>query len=775
MACLFLLATPLLAQGQGQGCHTLTVRNGHSRDAGLAMGCGDEGTAGQVTSARFTVAAGVAGACGSAEGRPATLTPASGLCSAGTAGAVGGDAGAWHWSCADPDGGAPAACQAPVGYSKISNAGQAQPVSAALGSGPEDWGCTRDGLTGLVWEVKTTSGLRGQLQKFTWFDSDPATNGGANGVESGGSCHASGRCDTEKYVQDVNAAGLCGATDWRMPTRAELRGLLDTRQATRPEINHDFFPNTPPASVAWSGTPLASDARFSHCLSFNGQGELICNRQNSYHVRLVRAGQALAPALAGETLEGATLHGATVRATSDQPATGWWLVVPRSSAAPTPAQVKAQAAYGGVVPVARGSAAMPAATAASFVVAALTPGTEYDFYLVAEASGQLSAPVRKVAFVTAAPAVAGACGSAHGGATLAPPPLGGLCSAGTWGGYTASSTGWAWKCNGTNGGAQAQCGAPRQYLVSVEVAGGGTASPAASQAVAYGQAAQFTLAPDAGQAIAAASGCGGALAGAVFTTAAVQANCKVSVRFAPPALDGTCGAAAGRAGITPPTAGLCNAGQPGSLQSLSGQYTWRCEGAQGGAAAICAAPWATASETDVRASLDLPAAAHNNGWRLVDAGIDAALPAPLPPGAHSAFRPLRLVLGGGTAAQAQATVHYSAPVPEGAVYLKYGPSPEGLNCTGPACRQPHWYTLPGARFSPDRLSVRLPLTDGGAGDGDGVADGRITDPGMPALLAAAPGGAQAIPTVGAWGLLLLSALLSLAGLCLMRIKSASGA
>ena len=107
-------------------------------------------------------------------------------------------------------------------------------------------------------------------------------------------------------------------------------------------------------------------------------------------------------------------------------------------------------------------------------------------------------------------------------------------------------------------------------------------------------------------------------------------------------------------------------------------------------------------------------------------------------------------------------MHYSEPVPEGAVYLKYGPSPEGLNCTGAACRQAHWYALPGAQFSPDRRSVRLLLTDGGAGDSDGVLDGHITDPGLPALLGApAPGSAQAIPTLSEWGLLLLTLLTAL--------------
>jgi hypothetical protein len=59
----------------------------------------------------------------------------------------------------------------------------------------------------------------------------------------------------------------------------------------------------------------------------------------------------------------------------------------------------------------------------------------------------------------------------------------------------------------------------------------------------------------------------------------------------------------------------------------------------------------------------------------------------------------------------------------------------------------------------------LTLVDGGTGDDDGAADGRIVDPGGVALLAApGPGGtATAIPTLGEWALALLAAVLGLLG------------
>lgn len=283
-----------------------------------------------------------------------------------------------------------------------------------------------------------------------------------------------------------------------------------------------------------------------------------------------------------------------------------------------------------------------------------------------------------------------------------------------------------------------------------------------------GDATQFTLAPATSQVLASASGCSGALAGTVFTTAPIQADCMVNVRFVPPAVDGNCGTAQGQARLTPPAADLCRTGQPGGVQSGGGQYTWACAGEHGGVTQACAAPWAAASVTGLRASLNLPEAASNNGWSLATASVDANLPAPLPPRARSTFPPLRLALTGGTAPQAQVTVCFSAPVPVGAVYLKYGPSPDGLNCTGAACLQPHWYALPGAQFAPDGLSVSFTLTDGGAGDDDGAANRQISDPGMPVLLAAASACAQAIRTLGPWGLAWLTLLAACAGLLARR-------
>lgn len=98
-------------------------------------------------------------------------------------------------------------------FTKISNTGNALPASANLGGGANDWACTRDNVTGLIWEVKVSdaSHLRDMNHTYTWYMTD-SSNGNAD-TANGGTCKDAGRCDTEKFVADVNAASLCGHND----------------------------------------------------------------------------------------------------------------------------------------------------------------------------------------------------------------------------------------------------------------------------------------------------------------------------------------------------------------------------------------------------------------------------------------------------------------------------------------------------------------------------------------------------------------------------------
>ncbi len=174
-------------------------------------------------------------------------------------------------------------------FTKIANDGSVLSASATLGTGSKSWACTRDNVTGLIWEVKTTSGLHSQSHTYTWYNSDSSTNGGNPGTSSGGSCHASGRCDTEKFVADVNAARLCGASDWRMPSIKELSDIADLGRSS-PAIDPTYFPNMA-STFTWSASPVSFDTSMAWYVSFSSGKAYVFNRNNPSAVLLVRKGQ----------------------------------------------------------------------------------------------------------------------------------------------------------------------------------------------------------------------------------------------------------------------------------------------------------------------------------------------------------------------------------------------------------------------------------------------------------------------------------------------------
>lgn len=88
--------------------------------------------------------------------------------------------------------------------------------------------------------------------------------------------------------------------------------------------------------------------------------------------------------------------------------------------------------------------------------------------------------------------------------------------------------------------------APLAYTVTGAAGSGGSIAPA-STLVAHGERARLTLAPAASHHVAAATGCGGSLAGTVYTTAPVTAACTVNASFALNRYSVTANASAGGA------------------------------------------------------------------------------------------------------------------------------------------------------------------------------------------------------------------------------------
>lgn len=191
-----------------------------------------------------------------------------------------------------------------TGYTKISNTGAALPDTAVLGSGANDWACTKDNSTGLIWEVKTDDGeLRDKDWRYSWYDPDASTNGGFAGYQNADGhpdvCYGS-NCDTYAYKNTVNSKGLCGKNDWRLPTKDELMKLVvcsdgkynadggcTNQNTVTPTINTTYFVNTQ-SDWYWSSSPLSIFTSHAWFVYFNLGYSSNDGKGFSKFIRLVR-------------------------------------------------------------------------------------------------------------------------------------------------------------------------------------------------------------------------------------------------------------------------------------------------------------------------------------------------------------------------------------------------------------------------------------------------------------------------------------------------------
>ena len=158
-------------------------------------------------------------------------------------------------------------------------------------------GCILDEATGILWEVKRDQpGLRDWRNTYSWFNPNEShAELDYRGTPNGGQC-AGSDCDTWDYVRAVNAARLCGYSDWRLPTRDELFSISDLRKAaTPPTVNLEVFPHTQ-ANEYWAGNDYSFQFDAAWAWNFYYGHDRVDWKKSEKYVRLSRGeAQQLTP------------------------------------------------------------------------------------------------------------------------------------------------------------------------------------------------------------------------------------------------------------------------------------------------------------------------------------------------------------------------------------------------------------------------------------------------------------------------------------------------
>jgi hypothetical protein len=122
------------------------------------------------------------------------------------------------------------------------------------------WDCVRDNVTGLVWERKTLSGLRAETDRYFPFEEQEYIAANEPVPQELGWKECTGaltldpdmQCTAQTYIDKINASGLCGRTDWRLPTPMELSDLTVYTEGSEDDdrsVISDYFRSEDFASV----------------------------------------------------------------------------------------------------------------------------------------------------------------------------------------------------------------------------------------------------------------------------------------------------------------------------------------------------------------------------------------------------------------------------------------------------------------------------------------------------------------------------------------------
>jgi PKD repeat protein len=167
-------------------------------------------------------------------------------------------------------------------FTKIGASGETLPASAT------QWSCVKDNITGLIWENKTNDGgFQDSSKTYTNYDSTAEAQLSSGGNPTQAQIDAAN--NTVGFINAVNAAGLCGATDWRLPAGDELMSIIDYSSLFTGSLDPAWFTvqsNT--LFFVWQSGRTANQVPFAAQTFQGGIFESGRTRDTPIPVRLVR-------------------------------------------------------------------------------------------------------------------------------------------------------------------------------------------------------------------------------------------------------------------------------------------------------------------------------------------------------------------------------------------------------------------------------------------------------------------------------------------------------
>jgi PKD repeat protein len=171
-------------------------------------------------------------------------------------------------------------------FTKIGASGQVLPTDAP------QWSCIRDNVTGLMWENKTFSnnstGLRDSGRLFTNYDNANAKQLANGGVPT--LAQIATVTNSIGFRNAVNAEGLCGATDWRIPESGEMLGIFNHNNQQAQGLDSAWFSSYLGATANYIFITASASAGLldAEYVAYSAGGNLALSRSTPSNLHLVR-------------------------------------------------------------------------------------------------------------------------------------------------------------------------------------------------------------------------------------------------------------------------------------------------------------------------------------------------------------------------------------------------------------------------------------------------------------------------------------------------------